>query len=74
MAFIRKGMFKGRRKGSPRIVPKDQWLTRSDYAYRLASGALDIIGPVVVANNWLNNGTGGLSTPWDNNEFWVNGV
>ena len=74
MAFFRKGMFKGRRKGSSKIVPKDQWLTRSRYAYKLAAGVLDIEGSIVVDNLWLNNGTGGLSDPWDNNEFWVNGV
>lgn len=68
--FHKSGIRKGRRKGSPRIVKKLSWLNRSKYPLMLAMGKLNL---GVSSYVWLNDGTGGISNPWDNSEVWENG-
>lgn len=58
----------GRRSGAARIVPKSKWYKRkSIYKFLLASG-LFTLGIQL----WLNDGSGGLDDPWDNNSTWLN--
>lgn len=70
MSFYKKGINKGKRKGSPRIVNKRSWLKRSRYSLLLAMGILD---RDQISYVWLNDGSGGISSPWNNSETWDNG-
>jgi hypothetical protein len=66
MSFYKKGINKGKRKGSPRIVNKRSWLKRSSYSLRLAVGLLS------GGSLWKNDGSGAIDNPWDNSKFWNN--